>query len=57
MNYYLVVVEELVYLRDPKGYAGGGNILLPAGSPMPERSKERGQTKCSLRLVMSGEGV
>ena len=42
------VVAGLVCLDDPKSYAGGRFVCLLVGLPMPDRSKERGQTKSNL---------
>jgi len=48
------VVGELAYLYDPTSYTGGSS--LPAGSPMPDRSKGRGQTKRTPQMVFLAAG-
>jgi len=52
--YRLGVVGELAYLYDPTSYTGGS--LLPGGSPMPDRSKGRGQTKRRPQIVFPAAG-
>ena len=46
---HLAVVERLVYSNEPESYAGGDFISL-ANLIRPDRSKERRQTKQTLRL-------
>jgi len=48
----LLGVRRLVFFHDPESYAGR-NLVLPAGSPIPEGSEGRGQTK-TLALQVGG---
>ena len=50
----LGMVGELAYLYNPTSYTGGSS--LPAGSPIPDRSKGRGQTKLRPQMVFLAAG-
>ena len=56
MSGHLVVVRKLECFDDLMSYAGG-SITLPAGSPMPDRSEGRSQTKCHSWSSRLGVGL
>jgi len=52
MTKYFVSWVGLEWPKDPKNYAGGRLLLV--GSPLPDRSKEKAQTKRGTLVIQVG---
>jgi hypothetical protein len=50
---YFDVVVGLEWSNEPESYAGG-SVMLPAGSPMPDRSRAMTQIKRDMLVLHVG---